>query len=86
MAIRHLPAYDEFVEFITSAPTLDAIAHFHLSPQSEQRIAALLQANRDGTLTSAEAEELDEYQRLEHIMRKAKIRAFERLFSPLHHK
>ena len=79
MAIAQLQAYDEFVEFITSSPTLEQIAEFRLSDVSEAHISGLLEANRTRTLTAAEEAELDEYLRLEHIMRKAKIRAFEKL-------
>ena len=79
MAIAQLKAYDEFVEFITTSPTLQQMSEFRLSEESEAHISALLDANRNRKLTSEEEAELDEYLRLEHIMRKAKIRAFEKL-------
>lgn len=79
MAIANLPAYEEFVEFITSAPSLEQVSKLHLSEATEARINALLNRNREGTITPAESAELDEYLRLEHIMRKAKIRAIEKL-------
>ncbi len=81
MAIVQISAYDEFIEFITSAPTLEQITHFRLSEQAEQRISDLLAANRSRRLADDENRELDDYQRLEHIVRKAKIRAFEKLAS-----
>lgn len=79
MAIAKLPAYDEFVEFITSAPSLERVSELRLSEKTEARINALLKANREETITPEEVTELDEYLRLEHIMRKAKIRAIEKL-------
>ncbi len=79
MAIAHLKPYDAFVEFFTSSPTLEQIVAFRRSEASEARIAALLEINRTGTLSPTDADELDELLRLEHSMRKAKIRAFERL-------
>ena len=79
MAIAHLPAYEDFVEFITSAPTLKQVSELHLSDATEARISTLLTANREGTITPEEIIELDEYVRLERIMRKAKIRAIEKL-------
>jgi hypothetical protein len=79
MAIAQLKAYDEFVEFITSSPTLEQVTTFRLSDESEATISLLLEANRTRSLTSEEEAELDDYLRLEHIMRKAKIRAFEKL-------
>jgi hypothetical protein len=74
-----LTAYDEFVEFITSSPTLEEIATFRLSEVAEARISELLTANRNRRLTDDEQAELDEYLRLEHMVRKAKIRAYEKL-------
>lgn len=79
MAIAHLKAYDEFVDFITSEPSLKAVSEYRLSDESEAHISALLEANREGTISEGETIELDEYLRLEHIMRKAKIRAIEKL-------
>ena len=79
MVIRQAGAYEEFVEFITSSPTLQEIAEFRLSDEVEARISDLLEANRGGHITPDEEAELDDYLRLEHIMRKAKIRAFEKL-------
>lgn len=79
MAIANLPAYEEFVEFITSVPSLEQVSKLRLSETTEARINALLNSNREGTITPAESAELDEYLRLEHIMRKAKIRAIEKL-------
>lgn len=83
MAVVEIDAYDEFVEFITSGPTLEQIATFRLSPAADQRISVLLTANRQRRLTDAEEAELGEYLRLEHIVRKAKIRAWEKLDTPL---
>ena len=79
MAIVQINAYDEFVEFIISSPTLEQIADFRLSEAAEARISALMEANNAGQLTAEQEDEFDEYLRLEHIMRKAKIRALEKL-------
>ena len=79
MAIVHLSAYDEFVDLITSSPTLEQIAEFRLTDATEVRLSALMEASSSGQLTAEQEAELDEYLRLEHIMRKMKIRAFEKL-------
>lgn len=79
MAISHLPAYDEFAEFIASAPTLKQVSELRFSDETEAHISYLLEGNRNDTLTPTEKNELDEYLRLEHIMRKAKIRAIQKL-------
>ncbi len=81
MAIVNVSAYDEFVEFITSSPTLEQLAAFRLSDTTEKYISELLAANRTRTLTAEEEAELDEFLRIEHLMRKAKIRAYEKLDS-----
>ncbi len=80
--IIKLSAYDEFVEFITSSPPLEEISEFRLSAETEARFSELLEANRNRSLTDLEEAELDEFMRLEHIVRKAKIRAFEKLATP----
>lgn len=79
MAITQSTIYEEFVEFITSSPTLEEVASFHLSETADARIEELLDRSRDGTLAPDERLELDDYVRLEHLMRKAKIRAIEKL-------
>ncbi len=79
MAVKSISAYDEFVDFITSLPTLEAIIDYNISQTAQARVSELLAANRNRRLTDAEAAELDEYERLEHVIRRAKIRAIEKL-------
>jgi hypothetical protein len=81
MAVIRETIDDEVIEFMLSQPTLEAIANFRLSTDSEQRVNYLLEMNRRGTLALAEEAELNDYLRLEHIMRKAKIRAIQLLDS-----
>lgn len=75
-------AYDEFAEFIARPPSLQEIADFHLSDALENRIGELLTANRSRALTAEEQHELDEYVRVEHLMRMTKMRAIAKLRSP----
>jgi hypothetical protein len=77
--IPYVSAYDEFIEFITSLPTLEEITQYTVSTAAQERIRELLDANRNRRLSDAEDAELDEYARLDHIVRKAKIRAYEKL-------
>ena len=84
MAIVQINAYDEFVEFIISSPTLEQIADFRLSDTAEAHISTLMEASNAGQMTAEQEAEFDEYLRLEHIMRKAKIRAIERSDSQDH--
>jgi hypothetical protein len=79
MAIKSVSAYHDFVEFITSLPPLEDIANYNMTPAAQARVSELLVANRNRRLTDAEVAELDEYERLEHMIRRAKIHAFEKL-------
>jgi hypothetical protein len=79
MAVLQRTPYQDFAEFMTSSPTLEQIAHYRLSDESEARISYLLEANREGTITPEETDELDDYTRLEHIVRLVKIRAVAKL-------
>ena len=71
--------YQEFADFITSAPSLKTISEYRLSDDSEARISYLLEANRTGMLTPQESDELDDYTHLEHLMRIVKIRAISKI-------
>ena len=79
MAIRQLKAYEEFIEFITSLPTLEAISQYTLSSEAQARISTLLEANRNRRLMDAEVAELDDYQEVSRMVRRAKIRALAKL-------
>jgi hypothetical protein len=72
-------AYQEIVIFMASRPELSALAAFHFSERVSERINELLTANRNRRLTDAEAAELDEFDRLEHMMRMVKLTAMEQL-------
>ncbi|HVO43972.1 MAG TPA: hypothetical protein VMT34_15185 [Aggregatilineales bacterium] len=79
MVIRQVRVYDEFVDFMTSLPSLNEIVEYTISPTAQARVNELLTANRNRRLTDAEVAELDDYERLEHMIRRAKMRAFEKL-------
>jgi hypothetical protein len=79
MAVKTLSAYDEFIDFITALPSLEDVAHYTISEAAQARVSELLSANKNRRLTDAEEAELDEYERLERTIRRAKIHAFARL-------
>jgi hypothetical protein len=79
MVFPAITAYDEFAEFIALPPSLEEIAEFRLSDELEARIHELLVSNRSRALTAEEQAELDEYVRVEHLMRMAKLRAISKL-------
>jgi hypothetical protein len=79
MAIKQNHAYDEFIDFITSLPALEEIVNYTMSSATQVRVNELPTANKNRRLTDGEAAELDDYERLEHMIRRAKIRALEKL-------
>ncbi len=68
-------AEQEVIGFLLRSPSLREIADFQLSPQTNERIDALLEANRDGTMSEADRDEMERYLHLEHFMRMLKIQA-----------
>jgi hypothetical protein len=79
MAVVQINAYQEIVDFMAAGPTLEDMARFRFSEAVEGRINELLTANRDRRLTDVEAAELDEFDKLEHMMRMIKLTALEKL-------
>ncbi len=79
MAVVQANAFDEILEFLTSRPTPEQIIAFRPSEVIEARIHALLEANRNGTLTTEEQTELDEFEQIEHFIRRLKIHAHTKL-------
>ena len=67
--------FDEILDFLAAAPTSDEIIAYQPSVQLQERASHLLQQNRDGTLTEAERQELDEFTEMNHFMSMLKIRA-----------
>lgn len=74
-------AYEEFIDFIAAGPSSEHVATFQPSEAVRQRACDLVAREKAGGLSAAESEELDQYIRLEHIMRLAKARA-RRLLTP----
>src|SRR5207248_10194011 len=65
-----LPAqlYRTILTFLANAPSAEEIAACAPPPEAQQRLQALLDAERAGTLTSIERAELDELERIEHLV------------------
>lgn len=68
-------AYSEVYEFLVSSPTPEEILAFRPSEETQERIRALLAANKAGTLSPEETLELDEFDKVEHFVRMLKIHA-----------
>ena len=65
-----LPAhvYRYVLDFLASGPTSEQVAAFGPTPEMTGRLRALLERESSGKITPAEKAELDEYERLEHLM------------------
>jgi hypothetical protein len=65
-----LPAhiYRHILAFLTSHPSPEAIANFHPTPEMMVRLPALLEQSRAGTLSEAGTQELEEFERIEHLI------------------
>lgn len=60
--------YRYVLDFLASNPSPEAIAAFEPTADMRERLYLLLERNRDGTLTPSEQAELDEWERIEHLM------------------
>ncbi len=72
-------AYDEILDFVTSAPTLAAIVRFEHSPTTLERVAYLITGDFTGTITPEERDELREFHKAAEFVQQLKVRAQRRL-------
>jgi hypothetical protein len=70
-----MKAYEEIIDFFASGTTPSGISLFKASESTKQRVRELLRLEKQGIATSAEKTELDDFLRLEHLMRLTKARA-----------
>lgn len=70
-----MKAYEEIVDFLASGTTPRGISLFKASESTKLRVRELLHLEKEGVATSSEKTELDDYLRLEHLMRLTKARA-----------
>jgi hypothetical protein len=60
--------YRYILDFLASNPTPEQIAEFKPTPEMQERLRTLLTRSQAGELTSTELQELDEYERIEHLI------------------
>jgi hypothetical protein len=60
--------YRYILDFLASQPTVEQIAAFAPTPEMTNRLRTLLARKSAGEITPAEETELDEYERIEHLM------------------
>jgi hypothetical protein len=65
-----LPAYvyRYVLDFLASNPTAEEIASFAPTPEMSERLKTLLAREAANNITPTEKAELDDYERLEHLM------------------
>jgi len=65
-----LPAriYREILAFLAGNPTPDEIVAFRPTPEMRERLDVLLLREREGSLTSMERAEIDDFEQAEHLM------------------
>lgn len=66
---------DVVTDFLGSAPTLEEIAGYRFPEPLQERVHALLDKNREGTMTPDERAELDEFLEIDHLMMLVKAKA-----------
>lgn len=66
--------YDELLDILAEGADAGRLFAFRLSDDQQTHLDELLDKNRDGTLSEAEAAELDAYERFEHLVRLLKAR------------
>lgn len=60
--------YRYILDFLTSQPTPEQVAAFRPTPEMQTRLQTLLARSHSGELTPTEQCELDEYERIEHLI------------------
>jgi hypothetical protein len=68
-------AYEEAASFLAGGPPVEAIASFQLSDEAVSRVRSLLRKNSSGTLTSEEADELDQCVHLDRLLSLVRAKA-----------
>ncbi len=71
--------FDEVLDFLASSPTAEQLVNYQPPTALQQRMSELLQKNRSVRLTDAEAEELEEFLRMNRFMSRLKLKARLRL-------
>ena len=71
--------YIDVIDFLAGGPSSGEIVELQASPEMQERIAELLDKNRDGMITEQEATELDRYEQLDYLITLIKARAHQRL-------
>ena len=66
--------YAYILSLLASGPTPEQLLGFSPTPEMKERLDVLLEKSRSDTLTELEQQELEEYERIEHIVVMLKAR------------
>jgi hypothetical protein len=69
------PVFEEMIDFLVSSPTPDQMIDYTISTRAQERLAELLNKNREETLSEAENAELDVFEQVDYVMSSLKARA-----------
>lgn len=72
--------YRYILTFLAANPSAEEIVNFRPSAEMQERLGLLLERCKTESLTAAEQAELDEYERIEHLMILLKTRALPTTF------
>lgn len=70
---------NELLDLLMRSPTPQQLLDFRASESVQQRVQYLLEANRNGTLSADERNEMDELSRTDHFVTLIKARAMKSL-------
>jgi len=73
-AIQESALYDELVDVLAENVDANRMLAFRLSDEKQTRLDALLEKNRQDSLTKEETVELDTFEHFEHVVRLLKAR------------
>lgn len=76
--LDHPTVYDDLLDVLAESANTERLLSFRLSEPLQARLDALLEKNREGTLTNEETAELDVYEHLEHLVRLLKARMLQK--------
>lgn len=67
--------FDETTDFLATAPTTETLIAYPPSGTLVERLDSLLAKNESGNLTDEERTELEEFLRLNHLLKMVKLKA-----------
>ena len=81
-----IKSYEEIIDFFAAGTTPEALVAFHPSDSVQQRVAALVESSKEGSISSEAQSELDGLNGfglldLEHLDRTAHLRSYRRAAS-----